>query len=178
MIEYDYYDLFEKVLVEFNNHTKWDGARFGKIKTISNTKVGSVGQTFIEKLCSEFGTLCEFPLNLAGGRKTQSPWDIAIHDVKFELKTATLDTTNHFQFNHIRYHRPYEAVICLGVSPHDLHFGVWSKAEIATGKAGNLVTMEKGANASYKLTKAVKDLKLIKDFHEEIALFVENFRKT
>lgn len=169
--------LFREVLEEFNNDSKWDSAAFGKMKTISNTKVGSVGQAFIERLCGELSLTCTFPLNAKGKRLAQNPWDVKINGIEFELKTATEDTTNHFQFNHIRYHRKYQAVLCLGVAPENLFFGIWSKAEVATGKAGNLVTMEKGANASYKLTKTPDQLHEISDFKSEIKKFARKFNK-
>ncbi|HRN50138.1 MAG TPA: hypothetical protein PLC52_05000 [Anaerolineales bacterium] len=88
--------------------------------------------------------------------------------MKFELKTATEDVSGSFQFNHIRYHRPYDAVLCLGVTPNNLYFGVWSKAEITTGKAGRLVSMEKGGNASHKLTKKLSSLLPISKFEQII----------
>lgn len=94
------------------------------------------------------------------------------------MKTATEDTSKHFQFNHIRYHRKYHAVLCLGVSPADLYFGIWSKAEVVTGKAGNMVSMEKSANASYKLTKATADLHKISSFKSEIKKFSRKFNKS
>ncbi|NOU24566.1 MAG: hypothetical protein HOO90_03420 [Methylotenera sp.] len=172
----DYKKIFSEVLATHNNHAKWDDSAFGRIKTISNTKVGTVGQDFVEKMCKALGIDCFFPLNENGKRLTQSPWDMKINNVTFELKTATEDTNGKFQFNHIRYHRPYEAVLCLGVSPNSLHFGVWSKADVVTGKAGNLVSMEKGANASYKLTKAPKDLIDIKDFKKRIEEFTAAFK--
>lgn len=148
--------IFCDVLSAYNNASKWDGALFGKIKTISNTKVGDVGQNFIEQLCVELNFNYSFPLNEDGDRLVQNPWDIEICGIKFELKTATEDTNNNFQFNHIRYHRKYEGLLCLGVSPNELYFGAWSKAQVTTGGAGNLVSMEKGANASYKLTKNIR----------------------
>lgn len=163
--------LFETVLSEFNNDTKWDSAVFGKIKTISNTKVGSVGQLFIERLCCELSMPCFFPMNIKGKRLAQSPWDIKIANIEFELKTATEDISGKFQFNHIRYHRPYHGLLCLGVSPSELHFGIWSKAEVTTGKAGNLASMEKGANASYKLTKSPEQLFRIEHFKAEVEKF-------
>jgi len=167
--------LFVSVLEEFNNASKWNSALLGKIKIISNTKVGSVGQLFIERLCAELDMPCLFPTGVTGKRLTQSPWDIEIAGIKFELKTATEDTNNHFQFNHIRYHRPYEGLLCLGVSPANLYFGVWSKAEVVTGRAGNLVTMEKGANASFKLTKAPSQLYDISRFKDEVEKRVATF---
>jgi hypothetical protein len=172
----DYNKLFCDVLASHGNHTKWDDATFKRIKTISNTKVGTVGQDFIEKLCDELHIGCTFPVNDKGLRLNQSPWDIKINGIVFELKTATEDTNRHFQFNHIRYHRPYQAALCLGVSPNALYFGLWSKADLATGKAGNLVSMEKGANASYKLTKSPKDLNNIENFKEVIEAFTKDFK--
>lgn len=173
---FDPIKLFDSILQEFHDDPKWDGAVLGRIKTISNTKVGSVGQLFIERLCGQLSMPCEFPIDTRGGRITQSPWDIKIVNIKFELKTATEDTSGKFQFNHIRYHRYYEGLLCLGVSPANLYFGVWSKADVTTGKAGNLVTMEKGANASFKLTKAPSQLYEIANFQSELTKFSSEFR--
>ena len=173
---YDPIKLFASILQEFHDDSKWDGAILGKIKTISNTKVGSVGQLFIERLCGQLSMPCEFPINIKGERSAQSPWDIKIANIEFELKTATEDTSGKFQFNHVRYHRPYEALLCLGVSPASLYFGVWSKGDVVTGKAGKLVTMEKGANASFKLTKAPKQLHGITHFQSEIKKFSNEFK--
>jgi hypothetical protein len=168
--------LFATVLEEFNDHSKWSGAVLGKIKTISNTKVGSVGQAFIERLCAELSMPCSFPINTKGKRLNQSPWDIKIADIEFELKTATEDVNGHFQFNHIRYHRDYQALLCLGVCPANLYFGIWSKGEVATGKAGKLVSMEKSANASYKLTKSANQLHEIAKFQSGMKSFAEDFK--
>jgi len=162
-------ELFASILDEFHDDTKWEGAILGKIKKISNTKVGSVGQRFIEKLCEQLSIPCVFP------KSPQSPWDIEIENIKFELKTATEDTSGKFQFNHVRYHRPYQALLCLGVSPKNLYFGMWTKADVVTGKAGNLVTMEKDANASFKLTKSPDHLYEIDQFEYQIKKFSNEF---
>jgi len=171
----NYKKLFIQIIDKHKNHTKWDQGDFIGIKKIANTNVGAVGQDFIEKLCEHFKIKIEFPLNKIGDRATQSPWDIKINNITFELKTATEDTTGKFQFNHIRYHRKYQAVLCLGVSPNELYFNLWSKADIVTGKAGHLVSMEKGANASYKLTKSKSELFNIKDFEKMILDFTSNY---
>jgi len=167
----DYKRLFIDALEENIDNPKWEEGDFVGIKTVSNTKVGNIGQDFIESLCKALSIPCKFPLRKDNTRMTQNPWDIEIYGVKFELKTATEDTNGNFQFNHIRYHRSYDAVLCLGVAPNELYFGMWSKADIATGKAGNLVTMEKGANASYKLTKKPSILFPIAEFEQKIKEF-------
>ena len=171
----DYRNIFIAALEKNLDSPKWKEGDFIGIKTISNTKVGNVGQDFIEDLCKFLKIPCSFPMNKKEVRAKQSPWDIEIGNVKFELKTATEDVSGSFQFNHLRYHRSYDAVLCLGVTPNKLYFGLWSKSDIATEKAGKLVTMEKGANASYKLTKKLEDLAPIAEFEKKIKEFVQNF---
>ncbi|MCT7611350.1 hypothetical protein N5U14_10925 [Aliarcobacter butzleri] len=167
----DYKKIFKDVLIQNNNHSKWNSGDYKDIKLLANTKVGDVGEGFIVKVCEELGIPYEFPLNKKGEHSRTSPWDIKINGITFELKTATEDIHESFQFNHIRYHRKYEAVLCLGVSPNSLQFNLWSKADITTGKAGNLVSMEKGANASYKLTKKKNALFDITEFEIRIKEF-------
>jgi len=164
----NYNDLLLKVLASHSDSDKWRGAPFEKIKRVSNSLVGKVGQEFVERVCELIEFDCEFPLGRDGRRSNVSPWDIKIEGVAFELKTATEDVGGAFQFNHIRYHRPYDAVLCLGISPDSIHYECWTKAEITTGKAGSLVTMEKGANASYKLTKKPSQLRGIETFEDGI----------
>lgn len=47
-----------------------------------------------------------------------------IEGASFELKMATEDVHGSFQFNHIRYHRPYDALLCLGIAPENILFDV------------------------------------------------------
>jgi hypothetical protein len=163
----DYEALMLAAIAAASNHKKWLESKFEGVKTISNTHVGRVGQDFVESICQALDLPHEFPM-LKERRLNQSPWDIRIFGKTFELKTATEDTQGCFQFNHIRYHRPYEAVLCIGVAPNEVLFGCWSKADIVTGKAGRLVSMEQGANASYKFPKRPADLLPISMFETKL----------
>jgi len=164
------------VLAAHRDARKWDGADFERIKFVSNTKVGDVGQEFVEALCTALKLDVTFPANKKGLRAKQSPWDVCIEGVEFELKTASEDVSNAFQFNHIRYHRTYHGLICLGIAPSDIYFNIWPKADVTTGKAGSLVSMEKGANASYKLTKKSNGLFPINLFHSKITEFTTKYK--
>lgn len=163
-------ELLSVVLSEYADADKWRDAPFEHIKRISNSHVGSVGQDFVKALCDALGFKCEKSASKHG------PWDLRIKGVEFEVKTATEDTNGNFQFNHLRYHRKYDAALCVGIGPDSIHFGMWSKAEVSTGKAGNLVTMEKGANASYKLTKRREGLKPISRFGDALTKFIVDFK--
>lgn len=156
--------ILAAVLDGYADDNKWIGARFEAIKRLSNTKVGDVGQDFVERLCDELGFNTEFP----EGRSRQSPWDIRIEGSAFELKTATEDVHGAFQFNHVRYHRPYDGLLCVGISPDDISFDAWSKADVATGAAGHLVSMDQGSSATWKLTKRAGVLRPIADFESHL----------
>lgn len=169
-------EILKEVLRHHDDAEKWLNSDFEAVKRISNTKVGRVGQDFLEALASAYELRAEFPVNARGVRAQQSPWDIKLEGIRFELKTATEDVKGHFQFNHIRYHRQYDAVLCLGIAPNTIYFGLWSKADLATGKAGGLVSMEKSANASYKLTKRPNQLHIIEHFHEQFVVFREGWQ--
>lgn len=88
--------------------------------------------------------------------------------VTFELKTATEDVHNAFQFNHIRYHRQYDGLLCVGVAPESIFFDAWSKAAVVTGRAGHLVTMDRGSSATHKLTKRAGQLRPIAEFEDRV----------
>ena len=164
----DAHGILLEVLSSFQDASKWVDAPFERIKRISNSHVGSVGQSFIERLCGELNFAYKFPEDKKGKKSKISPWDIEIEGVKFELKTATEDVSGNFQFNHVRYHREYDALICLGISPDSIGFDAWTAADVKTNKAGRLVSMEKGANASFKLTKRNDQLRSINDFRKVI----------
>ena len=165
----DPHSIMSYILSTYKDSGKWNGQPFEYIKRISNTKVGDVGQSFVETYCGELGYTCRFPLDEeTKKRKRQSPWDIDINGIKFEIKSATEDVSGSFQFNHIRYHRLYDALLCVGISPNDIYIGTWSKADLTTNKAGNLVSMEHGANASYKLTKRPNQLFPVSDLKERL----------
>ena len=168
--------LLQQILSDYTDADKWVGSAFENIKRLSNTKVGDVGQDFVEQLCGNLELEYEFPSGKKGKRTRTSPWDIKIESVTFEVKTATEDVNSSFQFNHIRHHRPYEALLCLGIAPDSILFDGWTKADVSTGKAGNLVTMDKGSSATFKLTRRRGQLRQIEGFKQHVLGLIELLR--
>ncbi len=170
----DYNHIMISAINSYKNDDKWENAPFKGIKLVSNTAVGSVGQTFVRNVCDELGIDNEPPITAKGKEAYNSPWDLKIQDVTFEIKTASEDTSGSYQFNHVRLHRDYNALLCIGISPDNIYFQVWTKAEIATGAAGKLTSMEKGGASDFKLSKAKKSLLPIEDFKTTITTFIKD----
>ena len=89
--------------------------------------------------------------------------DLVIGARRFEVKTASEDTGGKFQFNHVRYDRQYDYLLCLGVRPDALMFALWSKGDVAESKAGTMVRMAEGQGVTFKLTKGQADMRPIED---------------
>ena len=160
--------ILRDILSRHSDADKWIGRPFGRIKRLSNTKVGDVGQDFVEELCKDTALSCEFPLTPEDNRQRTESWNVRLGGRTFEIKTATEDMSGSFQFNHISYHRDYEGLLCIGVAPDDIFVDAWTKSDVVAGAAGNLVSMDKGSSATRKLTKRPANLHPIEDFEKRI----------
>lgn len=166
-------EILHRIIERYEIADKWKGSTFEKVKSLPNTNVGDIGTDFVEDLAKVLLFPVERARNPKGKETRLGPWDLRISGTEYEVKTATEDRSGSFQFNHIRYHRPYDALICLGISPSEILFDIWNKADVSTGKAGNLVTMDKGSSATFKLTKKKSELRKIEDFERMIGKFAK-----
>ncbi len=153
--------LFLEVIGAKLIHEKWAGQPHQAFKNLPNSSKGDAGEEFIKRYVTELNFTVE-KLERLGD------WDLKIADKKFEVKLASEDISGNFQFNHIRYDSKYDYLLCLGVTPDHLVFGIWNKGDVATGLAGNLVSMGKNQNSSFKLTKKISDLEPIENLKEKL----------
>ena len=153
--------LLIKIAKEKHVDKKWTDQPLYLIKILANSSKGDLAEEFIMEYCKRLGFSTERTNRLGD-------YDVKINGKKFEVKMATEDLTGNFQFNHIRYDYKYDWVLCLGISPAKILFEIFSKADIATGKAGTLVSMGRGQNSSFKLTKPKNTLQPISKFKDRL----------
>jgi len=155
-------ELLLKIAKEKTHLGKWDNQPLQLIKIMANSTKGDLAESFIVEYSKELG------FDVAAKRSRLGDYDVKINGMTFEVKMATEDISGNFQFNHIRYDYHYDWILCLGITPNIILFDIWSKADLATGKAGTLVSMGRGQNSSFKLTKSKKSLHPITEFKSEI----------
>ncbi len=143
-------------------HAKWAGSPHEAFKNLANSSKGDAGEEFLAKYATALG----FAVETSGGRL--GDWDVKIEKSRYEVKLATEDISGAFQFNHIRYDSKYDYLICIGVTPNGIEFGIWTKGQVAEGEAGSLVSMGKNQNSSFKLTKRVGLLTDIGQLEKEL----------
>lgn len=154
--------LLIKIAKEKHVDKKWTDQPLYLIKILANSSKGDLAEAFVMAYCQELGFKVEDKTTRLGD------YDLEINGKKFEVKMATEDLSGNFQFNHIRYDYKYDFVLCLGISPDSILFEIYSKGDVATGKAGNLVSMGRGQNSSFKLTKDKNTLQPIKRFKDKL----------
>lgn len=160
------YDLILDIAKKHGIDSKWTNSKFESIKHLGNTSKGQIGESFILAYCKELDFIVSGEGNRLGTH------DLLINKKKVEVKTATEDVTGSFQFNHLRLDYKYDFVICLGISPNELLFGIYTKSDLAIGNAGNLVSMGAGQNSSFKLTKRYDALKPIHQLKQELNIIM------
>lgn len=149
--------LFLEVIREHTPKTKWTEATLSPFRQVANTNRGDIGEDFLSRYLRRAG------VSVVRSATRTERWDLEIEGRRFEVKTASEDVSGAFQFNHIRLDRAYEYLLCLGVRPEEIRFGVWRKGEVSEGAAGTLVRMAEGQSTTHKLTKSVAALKPIEE---------------
>ncbi len=149
--------LFVEVLKTKVKDDKWTGSALVDYRRLGNTTRGAIGEEFVRRYLAQFGIASK-----PGGSRVAKT-DLVIGARRFEVKTASEDTGGKFQFNHVRYDRQYDYLLCLGVRPDALMFALWSKGDVAESKAGTMVRMAEGQGVTFKLTKGQADMRPIED---------------
>ena len=145
-------EILKQVIQENTPDSIWKDAPLESFRHVENTNRGEIGEEFLRRFLVQN--------DIALGEKTgrTSKEDMQIGGQRFEVKTASEGANRTFQFNHIRLDRNYKYLLCLGIRPGAIVFGVWSKGDVAEGVAGNLVRMAEGQSVTFKLTKKADDL--------------------
>lgn len=145
-------EILRQVIRENTPRSIWTDAPLESFRRVENTNRGEIGEEFLRRYLDQE--------NISLGERTgrTSREDMQIAGERFEVKTASEGTNGTFQFNHIRLDRRYKYLLCLGIRPAAIVFGVWSKGDVAEGVAGHLVRMAEGQSVTFKLTKKADDL--------------------
>ncbi|CRF50915.1 putative [Helicobacter heilmannii] len=150
---------------------------FEKIFQFEGNAIGQIGEAFVKEVFKALG----LPLD-CNKEVIHDEYDLLSQGKKIEIKTARKGLRNDtFQFNGINPKYNYDYIILLGISANDLLYYIIDKKQDHSykhkerkdtirihGKEKQLVAMNPGNQANYKLTLSLKDLKPIMGFAEEL----------
>lgn len=154
-------DLLVEIIKEHAPKDIWHGSPVAGYRKLGNTNRGEIGEEFVRRY------LKLSKIDALRGLRT-SLTDMGILNSKLEIKTASLGANGTFQFNHIRLDRKYQYLLCLGICPNEIVFGMWSKGDLAEDRAGTLVRMAAAQSVTFKLTKKLAEMSPIQEMPSEI----------
>lgn len=158
-------ELLVEIIKEHAPKDIWEGSPVAGYRRLGNTNRGEIGEEFVRRY------LEESKIKVTLGIRT-SLTDMGILKSHLEIKTASLGANGTFQFNHVRLDRKYNYLLCLGICPKDIVFGIWRKGDVAEGRAGTLVRMAEGQSITFKITKKLSEMRPIKEMPGEIQRLV------
>ena len=157
--------LLVQIIKEHAPEDIWQGSPVAGYRLLGNTNRGEIGEEFVRRY------LKQSKIEATRGIRTALT-DMGILKSHLEIKTASLGANGTFQFNHIRLDRKYDYLLCLGICPKEIVFGIWRKGDVAEGSAGRLVRMAEGQAITFKLTKKLREMSRIKEMPGEIQRLV------
>jgi hypothetical protein len=169
--------ITEEVISQTSSKKKWLGSKNEKIKPLSTTEKGTIGEKILEATINSIGIdyTSEFPAIRKGD------YDIRAKNITknvfkdFESKFATEDSNGGFQFNAMKLDAEYDYLFCIGISPETEWFQIISKENLFdynymkdtfNCKLGSLYKKrenEKIDEMSYKLSMSKKKLRPISE---------------
>ena len=123
-----------------NYNSDWAESPFAWIKDLPSRTRGKVAEELIEHWCTE--------QNFAVTPSPDSDADRIINGLRVEIKSSTLWKSGIYKFQQLR-DQAYDVVICLGLSPHDVHCWVVSKQVIIEQwKSGEIDSQHGGSQGT------------------------------
>ena len=114
--------IAENLRSEYRNYNSdWTDSPFAWIKDLPSRTRGKVGEQLIEQWCIE--------QNFDVRSSPDSEADRIINGLRVEIKSSTLWKSGIYKFQQLR-DQNYDIVICLGLSPYDVHCWILSKEVI------------------------------------------------
>ena len=129
--------IAENLRPQYRNYNlDWAESPFAWIKDLPSRTRGKVGEQLIEHWCTA--------QNFDVSPSPDSDADRIINGLRVEIKSSTLWKSGIYKFQQLR-DQAYDVVICLGLSPHDVHCWVLSKeAILAQWKSGGIESQHGG----------------------------------
>lgn len=169
--------LLEIIETKFNElQTYKKSGIFDKILEFEGNAIGQIGEKFVKEIFKN----CDIAMK-DFGEVVHNEFDIYLtDDTKIEVKTARKGLKNNtFQFNGINPHYNAKFIICIGLCVDKAYFKIISGEKIYNHKERKfylrvddnlkqLVAMNPGNQANYKLTLLLKDLEPIENFEDKI----------
>lgn len=162
--------ILKEVLKEAQNEWLDPDSKYKEYRNLQIDKRGSFGERFFSQTLSQ---IYFRRLKIEYNDGDQGDWDLKFNDIKFEIKTSSIDVNKKFQNEGIKENGDYEGILFLGVKPNQLLVKFALKKDIPFEKLHN--RKERGTGSGYKWDFKEKDMTEIKTLQDIQNEFEKHF---
>lgn len=119
--------ILKQVLEEEQDKWKNSNSKYKEYRSLQIDKRGSFGERFFEQVLSR---IYYRRLKIEYNDGDQGDWDLMFNNIKFEIKTSSIDVNNKFQNEGLKKYGDYQGILFLGVTPNELYFRCLRKSDI------------------------------------------------
>lgn len=138
--------ILRQVLTEAQDKWLDLSSKYRDYRSLQIDKRGSFGERFFEQALSR---IYFRRLKIEYNDGDQGDWDLKFNDIKFEIKTSSIDVNGKFQNEGIKKDGDYDGILFLGVTPNDLYMKCIKHEDINFEKLHN--RGERGTGRGYKM---------------------------
>lgn len=153
--------LLKRILTEAQSEWLDPKSKYKEYRSLQIDKRGSFGERFFSETLHKI-FLRRIKFEYQDG--DQGDWDLKINDVKFEIKTSSIDVNKKFQNEGIKQDGDYEGIMFLGVTPNNLYIKFVKKSEIDFSKLHN--RGERGTGTGHKWNFKTSDMVKIESLND------------
>ncbi|MBW7954310.1 hypothetical protein H3C61_00655 [Candidatus Gracilibacteria bacterium] len=137
--------ILKQVLKEAQSEWLDLDSKYREYRNLQIDKRGSFGERFFSQTLSQ---IYFRRLKIEYNDGDQGDWDLKFNNVKFEIKTSSIDVNKKFQNEGLKKDGDYDGVLFLGITPNELYIKFIKKDEINFEKLHN--RGERGTGRGYK----------------------------
>ncbi len=128
-------------------------SKYREFRNLQIDKRGSFGERFFASVLTNIYIR---RLKVEYNDGDQGDWDLKFNNVKFEIKTSSLDVNSRFQNEGLKDNGDYQGVMFLGISPDQLYVKFMLKEDIPFKRLHNRESAKTGKG--YKMDFKMSDM--------------------
>ncbi len=163
--------ILKAVLKEAQNEWLDPNSKYKEYRNLQIDKRGSFGERFFAQVLTQ---IYFRRLKIEYNDGDQGDWDLKFNDIKFEIKTSSIDVNQKFQNEGIKEDGDYEGILFLGVKPNQLFVKFFVKNNIPFEKLHN--RKKQGTGSGYKWDFKEKDMIEVKTLEDIKIEFEKHFK--
>jgi hypothetical protein len=157
--------ILNQILTEAQDKWNNPNSKYISYRKLQIDKRGSFGERILKEFLSK---IYYRRITIEYNDGDQGDWDLKYNNIKFEIKTSSLDVNDKFQNEGLKEKGDYDIIFFLGIAPDDLYIKFVKIEDIPFKKLHNREKRKTGRGYKWDFKKEqMKLITSLKEFKDE-----------